>query len=204
MRPFSASPAASRPPLRLDAPFTGAATSWPKRAGCSSSMPRPSVASMASMKASRSPLCRPFTRFARANFGDGQDHSLRYTLRRTGAGGFKRRRNGAAGRAVPGTARRRGFDASSGLESLDRRQDFLCARSAPQWNGQQNRRRSTRAARGERHHGRAPPRRSVKRPHHRLRRNAITDRRDVIPTAVEKSCGRVTHFGMPVDPGNLC
>jgi molybdenum cofactor cytidylyltransferase len=33
--------------------------------------------------------------------------------------------------------------------------------------------------------------------------SAITDRRDVIPTAIEKSGGRVTHFGMPVDPGNL-
>ena len=33
--------------------------------------------------------------------------------------------------------------------------------------------------------------------------SAITDRRDIIPTAIEKSGGRVTHFGMPVDPGNL-
>jgi molybdenum cofactor cytidylyltransferase len=33
--------------------------------------------------------------------------------------------------------------------------------------------------------------------------SAITDRRDVIPTAVERAGGRVEHFGMPVDPGNL-
>lgn len=33
--------------------------------------------------------------------------------------------------------------------------------------------------------------------------SAITDRRDVIPAAIERAGGRVTHFGMPVDPGNL-
>jgi molybdenum cofactor cytidylyltransferase len=33
--------------------------------------------------------------------------------------------------------------------------------------------------------------------------SAITDRRDVIPSAVEASGGRIEHFGMPVDPGNL-
>ena len=33
--------------------------------------------------------------------------------------------------------------------------------------------------------------------------SAITDRRDVIPLAVELSGGRIEHFGMPVDPGNL-
>lgn len=33
--------------------------------------------------------------------------------------------------------------------------------------------------------------------------SAITDRRDVIPTAIERIGGRVDHFGMPVDPGNL-
>jgi molybdenum cofactor cytidylyltransferase len=33
--------------------------------------------------------------------------------------------------------------------------------------------------------------------------SAITDRRDVIPTAIEAIGGRVEHFGMPVDPGNL-
>ncbi len=33
--------------------------------------------------------------------------------------------------------------------------------------------------------------------------SAITDRRDVIPSAIEKSGGLVLHFGMPVDPGNL-
>lgn len=33
--------------------------------------------------------------------------------------------------------------------------------------------------------------------------SAITDRRDVIPTAVEAAGGEVLHFGMPVDPGNL-
>ncbi|VFU08157.1 Molybdenum cofactor cytidylyltransferase [Methylocella tundrae] len=33
--------------------------------------------------------------------------------------------------------------------------------------------------------------------------SAITDRRDVIPSAIEKSGGRIAHFGMPVDPGNL-
>lgn len=33
--------------------------------------------------------------------------------------------------------------------------------------------------------------------------SAITDRRDVIPTAIEQAGGTVDHFGMPVDPGNL-
>ena len=33
--------------------------------------------------------------------------------------------------------------------------------------------------------------------------SAITDRRDVIPSAVEKAGGTIEHFGMPVDPGNL-
>ena len=33
--------------------------------------------------------------------------------------------------------------------------------------------------------------------------SAITDRRDVIPAAIEAAGGRVDHFGMPVDPGNL-
>lgn len=33
--------------------------------------------------------------------------------------------------------------------------------------------------------------------------SAIVDRRDVLPAAIEDFGGRVTHFGMPVDPGNL-
>ncbi len=33
--------------------------------------------------------------------------------------------------------------------------------------------------------------------------SAILDRRDVIPAAIERADGRVDHFGMPVDPGNL-
>ncbi|MGL4438265.1 MAG: NTP transferase domain-containing protein [Bosea sp. (in: a-proteobacteria)] len=33
--------------------------------------------------------------------------------------------------------------------------------------------------------------------------SAITDRRDVIPAAVEAAGGRIEHLGMPVDPGNL-
>ena len=33
--------------------------------------------------------------------------------------------------------------------------------------------------------------------------SAVVDRRDVIPAAVERAGGRVLHFGMPVDPGNL-
>ena len=33
--------------------------------------------------------------------------------------------------------------------------------------------------------------------------SAITDRRDVIPAALEAGGGRIDHFGMPVDPGNL-
>lgn len=33
--------------------------------------------------------------------------------------------------------------------------------------------------------------------------SAITDRRDVIPAAVEAAGGEVRHLGMPVDPGNL-
>jgi molybdenum cofactor cytidylyltransferase len=33
--------------------------------------------------------------------------------------------------------------------------------------------------------------------------SAITDRRDIIPAAIEAAGGRVEHFGMPVDPGNL-
>ncbi|HYD65256.1 molybdopterin-binding/glycosyltransferase family 2 protein [Azospirillum sp.] len=33
--------------------------------------------------------------------------------------------------------------------------------------------------------------------------SAITDRRDVLPAAIERAGGAVEHFGMPVDPGNL-
>ena len=33
--------------------------------------------------------------------------------------------------------------------------------------------------------------------------SAIADRRDVIPAAIEAIGGRIEHFGMPVDPGNL-
>ncbi|MEJ8574573.1 molybdopterin-binding/glycosyltransferase family 2 protein [Microbaculum marinum] len=33
--------------------------------------------------------------------------------------------------------------------------------------------------------------------------SAIVDRGDVIPAAIERAGGVVTHFGMPVDPGNL-
>ena len=33
--------------------------------------------------------------------------------------------------------------------------------------------------------------------------SAITDRRDVIPAALTVAGGRIEHFGMPVDPGNL-
>ena len=33
--------------------------------------------------------------------------------------------------------------------------------------------------------------------------SAITDRRDVVPAAVEAFGGRIERFGMPVDPGNL-
>ena len=33
--------------------------------------------------------------------------------------------------------------------------------------------------------------------------SAITDRRDVIPAAIERADGAIEHFGMPVDPGNL-
>ena len=33
--------------------------------------------------------------------------------------------------------------------------------------------------------------------------SAITDRRDVIPAALELCGGSIEHFGMPVDPGNL-
>ncbi len=33
--------------------------------------------------------------------------------------------------------------------------------------------------------------------------SAVTDRRDVVPAAIEAAGGRVLHLGMPVDPGNL-
>ena len=33
--------------------------------------------------------------------------------------------------------------------------------------------------------------------------SAITDRRDVVPVAIERAGGTVDHLGMPVDPGNL-
>ena len=33
--------------------------------------------------------------------------------------------------------------------------------------------------------------------------SAITDRRDLVPCAIERAGGRILHFGMPVDPGNL-
>lgn len=33
--------------------------------------------------------------------------------------------------------------------------------------------------------------------------SAVVDRRDVVPAGIEKAGGSVSHFGMPVDPGNL-
>jgi molybdenum cofactor cytidylyltransferase len=33
--------------------------------------------------------------------------------------------------------------------------------------------------------------------------SAVTDRQDVAPRAIESAGGAITHFGMPVDPGNL-
>ncbi|EFO32839.1 4-diphosphocytidyl-2C-methyl-D-erythritol synthase [Roseibium sp. TrichSKD4] len=33
--------------------------------------------------------------------------------------------------------------------------------------------------------------------------SAVVDRQDVLPTAIEHAGGRILHFGMPVDPGNL-
>jgi molybdenum cofactor cytidylyltransferase len=33
--------------------------------------------------------------------------------------------------------------------------------------------------------------------------SAIADRRDVIPVSIEQAGGKIEHFGMPVDPGNL-
>ena len=33
--------------------------------------------------------------------------------------------------------------------------------------------------------------------------SAVVDRRDVVPAAIEHAGGKITHFGMPVDPGNL-
>ena len=33
--------------------------------------------------------------------------------------------------------------------------------------------------------------------------SAIVDRRDVVPSGIEKAGGTIDHFGMPVDPGNL-
>ena len=33
--------------------------------------------------------------------------------------------------------------------------------------------------------------------------SAIVDRHDVVPAGIERAGGKVTHFGMPVDPGNL-
>lgn len=33
--------------------------------------------------------------------------------------------------------------------------------------------------------------------------SAVVDRHDVIPAAIERAGGRIEHFGMPVDPGNL-
>ena len=33
--------------------------------------------------------------------------------------------------------------------------------------------------------------------------SAVVDRRDVVPAAIENAGGRILHFGMPVDPGNL-
>lgn len=33
--------------------------------------------------------------------------------------------------------------------------------------------------------------------------SAVVDRKDILPSAIETAGGRVLHFGMPVDPGNL-
>ncbi|MGY9107021.1 MAG: 4-diphosphocytidyl-2C-methyl-D-erythritol kinase, partial [Alphaproteobacteria bacterium] len=33
--------------------------------------------------------------------------------------------------------------------------------------------------------------------------SAVSDHRDVIPQGIETAGGKIIHFGMPVDPGNL-
>ena len=138
---------------------------------------------------------------------DGEDHSVRGRRRgaRRGARGSARRKAARARRALQGPQGRHHLDAAAGPRRQGDREDAAghrgaararpaprsspsgaCRTSRARW-----RRRSTRCWRegaelvvvfGA---------------------SAIADRRDVIPAAVEAVGGRIEHFGMPVDPGNL-
>ena len=91
-----------------------------------------------------------------------------------------------------------------GLKAYSRRKDLAGARGAPGADGRANRRRKrssrTRSGRSQK---RSRSWSSGSDALIAFGASAITDRRDVIPAAVEAIGGRIERFGMPVDPGNL-
>ena len=118
---------------------------------------------------------------------------------------WRTRHAAGPGRALSHPQGRRGLDRAAGARRQGDREDLRVTdeRLAPA--GASDRRRAPRAAR------------AAARWRRRSRRccaegaelvvvfgaSAIADRRDVIPAAVEAIGGRIEHFGMPVDPGNL-
>ena len=111
---------------------------------------------------------------------------------------------GGGGRAVPPAARRGRVYAAAGPEGERDRQDTA----------ERSRRASRRPAPAS--SNTSPLRIRPERSRETLERldpladvlivfgaSAITDRRDVIPAAIEAIGGRIERFGMPVDPGNL-
>ena len=108
-------------------------------------------------------------------------------------------------RALRATAGRRRLDPAAGAQAVRRRQDAGGPAQAPRTGRRRHRRRraACRMKRGARR------RRSQRRCSGTadlvivFGASAIADRRDVIPAAIEAAGGRVEHFGMPVDPGNL-
>ncbi len=122
--------------------------------------------------------------------------SLRGGLRRGG-------RVGGVDRALPPAARRRRLDAAAGAEAERRQQDARRSGGAAGAGAGAHRRGASLPARDA---ALAEALRALGERCDALivfGASAITDRRDVIPAALEAAGGRIEHFGMPVDPGNL-
>ena len=105
--------------------------------------------------------------------------------------------------AVQADADRGCLNDAPGPEALNCGEDLARARGAPQADGSAHRRPRDRPARGWaacESAGAADRRRDAL---IAFGASAITDRRDVIPAAIEAIGGRIERFGMPVDPGNL-
>ena len=129
-----------------------------------------------------------------------------FATRRRDARGCARRGSNWRDRrsALQADADRGGLDDAPRPQALDRGEDLACARGAP-------RRRRDRGSSAQEivPHEIGPLAKGLARLIDgsdaliAFGASAITDRRDVIPAAIEAIGGRIERFGMPVDPGNL-